>query len=42
MGLYHQKRVAEGKLSKNIISNKVVPSVFAVVKQSTPSVDTAS
>jgi len=42
MRVYYQKRVQEGKnknLVKNIISNKVVSRVFAVVKRGTPYVN---
>ena len=45
MRIYYQKRVEEGKnknLVKNIISNKVVARVFAVVKRGTPYVDIVS
>lgn len=43
MKAYYQKRIAEGKNKMstiNIIRNKLISRVFAVVKRKTPYVDT--
>lgn len=43
MLLYHQRRIAEGKnkmSTKNVVRNKLLSRIFAVVKRGTPYVDT--
>ena len=43
MRIYYEKRISEGKSTMstlNIIRNKIVSRVFAVVKRGTPYVDT--